>query len=353
LSLVCRIMNHNHNDIDENLLLQYLLGNADDISRKTVEAWLEADRGNRKHLDQLEALWLESGRLDPPPLPVDMPAAWERLSTRIDTHEADHSAPKMKSAGIRYLNYAMSAAALILLVFGIYFIVKMLTVKPTEIRLAATESIVHQALPDGSRVTLNKKSSLTYPEHFNGNVRSVKLSGEAFFEVSHDPSKPFVVDAGMAKVKVLGTMFNVSAFPNKDIEVIVTRGRVLFFTIDPPTSDTLSIILEAGMLGFLKQGSLKPEIVSSTAPGKLFWVNHTFDFNRTPLSEVFQLVKQYYGVNISVSNPDILNFRLSATFTDDPINRMMNVIAESFGLKLSVKDNNYYFSGNGCSKEVQ
>lgn len=345
-------MNQNHKDIDENLLLQYLLGNADDITRNSVESWLDADSRNRKHLDQLEALWLETGKIDPPPLTVDLPAAWDRLSARIDKHEAAGAETKMKSAGIRYLKYAMSIAALILLVFGVYMVVKVLAVKEKEIRIAAADKILQQTLPDSSQVTLNTKSALDYPEHFKGKDRALKLTGEAFFEVSHDPSKPFVVDAGIARVKVLGTMFNVSAYPGKDVEVTVTEGRVLLFTISPGNGDTSSVLLEAGMSGIMKQGASKPEILQKPSPARLFWVSHTLDFNGTPLSEVFKLLEQYYAVKISVSDTGILNCRLTATFTGDPVNRIMNVIAESFGMKLSVKDNTYFLSGNGCSKST-
>ncbi|MEI6436836.1 MAG: hypothetical protein WCP32_18580, partial [Bacteroidota bacterium] len=71
-------------DIDDNLLLQYLLGNVNETVRNQVAKWLEADSMNRKRLDQLEALWLETGKLDPPPVPVDLSKAWDRMSSRIE-----------------------------------------------------------------------------------------------------------------------------------------------------------------------------------------------------------------------------------------------------------------------------
>ncbi len=343
-------MNQNHQDIDENLLLQYLLGNADDTIRNTVEKWLDADSRNRKHLDQLEALWVETGIVDPPPLPVDLPKAWEQMSARIEKHEAGQTAMLKKFVGLHYLKYALSAAALILFVFGIYAVLSILTVKVKEIEVVTTASILHDTLPDGSRIMLNKQSKLKYSNRFQGGQRLVKLTGEAFFVVSKDSLKPFVVDAGIAKVKVLGTVFNVSAYPGNGVQVTVTEGRVLFFTIDSLNKDTLSIILEAGMSGVLEPGASKPVIVEKSIPDKLFWANHTLDFNRTPLTEVFGLMEKYYGVKITVSTPDINNCRLSASFANDQVNRMMTVIAESFGLKLTVEGHHYYLSGNGCSK---
>ncbi len=338
-------------DIDDNLLLQYLLGNVNETVRNQVAKWLEADSMNRKRLDQLEALWLETGKLDPPPVPVDLSKAWDRMSSRIEKHEANVATPRKKPVGIRYLQYAFSAAAMILIIFGIYTVLKFINVNAKEIEVAANESFVSDTLPDGSSLTLNKKSQLKYPEHFQDRMRVVKLSGEAFFEVSKDPLSPFVVYAGIAIVKVLGTKFNVSAYPGQDIQVTVTEGRVLFFTLDPTKKDTLSIIVEAGMSGILKRGASKPVVVEISVPDRLFWAKHTLDFNETPLSEVFGLVEKHYGVEISVNTPDILNCRLSTSFVNDPVNRIMTVIAESFGLKLSVEGTKYFLSGNGCSKE--
>ncbi len=343
-------MNQNFQDIEENLLLQYLHGNADKTDRDKVENWLKADKRNRKHLDQLEALWLKSGKLDPPPLPVDISGAWDRMSDRIDKYEAEQIQSHKKSTGIRYLKYAMGAAAMIILAFGVYGILRIFSPKVKNIEISTTASIIYDTLPDNSHIMLNRQTKLTYPARFSGADREVKLRGEAYFTVTKDPSKPFIVDMGIAKVEVLGTVFNISAYPGRNIQVTVTEGRVKFFRLEPGKTDTLSLILEAGMTGMLSPGAMKPEIVEKPIPDRLFWVNHTLEFNGTSLSDVFALVEKYYGVKISVSTADIYNCRLFASFENDPVNRIMNVIAESFGLKLTIEGNNYYLSGNACSK---
>ncbi len=343
-------MNQNNQDIDESLLLQYLLGNTENENRSMVENWLDADSGNRKNLDRLEALWLETGKLNPPPLVVDVDKAWERFSDRTKDLEKPLAGISRQSVSIRFLRFALGAAAMILLIFGIYTTIRLFTVKVKEIEMAAGTSIISDTLPDGSMVTLNRQSKLSYPEEFTNEERCLTLTGEAYFNVSKDPLKPFIVDAGRAKVKVLGTTFNVSAYPEKEIRVTVNEGRVLFFVVDTLLKDTSSIVLEAGMTGTLKPGAASPEIVTDSIPDNLFWVNHTFDFNGTPLAEVFRMLEQYFDIKVSVSQQDILNCRLSASFVNDPADRIMTVVAESFGLKLSMKGKNYNLSGNGCSK---
>ncbi len=343
-------MNQNRQDIDENLLLQYLLGNADDESGMKIAAWLNADSRNSKQLDQLEALWLETGRLVPPPVPVDLQKAWKNISTRIDKHEKMHASSKSTTIGRRYIYYAISAAATVILVLGIYIVMRLVTGRVKEVEIATNGLVIKKTLTDGTKILINRNSKLTCPENFPVGNRLVKLTGEAFFEVARNPSAPFVVDAGIAKVKVLGTVFNVSAYPGKDVLVTVSEGRVLFFTASANNNDTLSVILVAGMSGIYKPGSARPEILKNPLPDNLFWANRTLEFTRTPLSEVFKLIEQYYGVKVSVGNQDILDCQLSATFVNDPADRIMDIIAESFGLNVSLTNGIYYFKGNGCTK---
>jgi len=203
-------------------------------------------------------------------------------------------------------------------------------------------------LPDGSLISLNKNSNLVYPEQFKGKIREVKLTGEAFFNIRHDPAKPFIIDAGSAKVKVLGTAFRISAYPDSAVEVNVNRGRVMLFTINSETGDTSNVILAAGEKGLLPLKSVIPILVGNTAPDDLFWFDHTLEFTRTPLSRVFGLLEKYYPITIKVSNEKINNCLLTASFADDPIDRILTVIAESFNLKVISTNQTYLLTGNGC-----
>jgi ferric-dicitrate binding protein FerR (iron transport regulator) len=345
-------MNQNPFDIDEHLLLKYLTGEADALIRREVEAWLEADAGNRGILDRLESLWLEAGRLDPPPMAVDTDAAWNRLSARLEMAD-DRAGAAMRKPRLRFMRFAMAAAAAVLLIFGTWAVLRLITGAPEMIEMAATNTVLHDTLPDGSRITLNTASKLVYPEKFEGRTREVKLTGEAFFEVTRDSMQPFVVDADPARIKVLGTAFRVKALPGEAVEVHVATGRVMLFRIDPRTADTTAVILEAGQHGLLRVHARQPEVVELAAPDDLFWANRSLDFSGTPLQEVIGMLEKYYGIRVTVSNPDILLCRLSATFADEPPARIMTVIAESFGLQLSAEGSDFHLTGDGCAKAGQ
>jgi ferric-dicitrate binding protein FerR (iron transport regulator) len=314
---------------------------------------MEADNRNRQLLDRLESLWLESGKLSPAPVAVDIDAAWNRLNVRVNDFEKNQVsfAPRNGPGKIIPLRYFWALAASIIVIAGIFGIYR-ITSSPEMIQMAARENVLVDSLPDGTSVALNTNSTLTYPDVFDDHERKVKLTGEAFFKVKRDALKPFLIDAGLAGIRVLGTAFRVKADPGKAVEVDVKEGRVMLFRIDVRTGDTASVILSDGESGIFREGMLKPEKTGSVSPDGLFWANRSLDFRRTSLSEVFSLLEKHHQVRISVSDPSILKCRLTASFIGDPPDRIMTVIAESFGLKLDVNGQDFLFTGIGCNDEA-
>ncbi len=373
-------MDQNLQDIDEHLLLQYILGNADEALQASVAAWLEAGSGNRKHLDQLESLWLETGRLSPPPVAVDTDAAWSGISERMAAfEERTTNGERDRTGGIMEksangtgntipLNpsrYWWRAAAMILLLIGMYSIYWFFHRPEKQIELVSGSVVLHDTLPDGSEVALNQGSKLIFSEKFSNVGRSVKLSGEAFFEVKRDAAHPFIVNAGPACIRVLGTSFRVKTDapheegtipsgwgdPLRLVELTVVEGRVMLFTVGKKSGDTAAIILQAGETGILKAGCEKPEMAVPSVPDEIFWANRSLDFRGTALREVLTLLQKYYPVSISVSDEAILECRLTASFADEPVSSILNVIAESFGLSLETRGQNFLLSGHGCGRE--
>jgi len=341
-------MNQN-NQIDEHLLLQYLLGKSDTEAKREIEEWLNKSEANRKQLERLEVLWLETGKLLPPPVMVDTAAAWQRLSARID--EVENETGKRRGLIIRMptLGWAAGIAAAVLIALGFWWF-GVLSSQEELLVLASVEEVVKDTLPDGSLVTLNKNSSLLYPETFKTGKREVTLVGEAFFEVTPNPGKPFIVQAGEAGIQVLGTSFDVCAYPDKGVEVLVSTGRVVLFHVNRQPGDSASVVLTAGMKGLLPVGSGEPEVDTRHTPDDLFWMNQTLEFRQTPLSEVIKLLRDYYHVQIRFSSEAISFCRLTASFTAEPIELILQVIADTFSLELKENDGTYLLTGNDCGE---
>jgi transmembrane sensor len=342
-------MNHQPEHMDEALLLRFLLGEAGAEEQSLVREWLDKSQENRALLDKLESLWLETGRISPSPVAVDTDAAWEKMSRRMDSITAISPVKEGKTRKIG-LRIAIAAAASLLILVGIYGIYKWIASPVPQVEVLAFTRVVSDTLPDGSLITLNTGSRLSYPAQFKGKTREVAISGEAYCKIRHDPANPFVISCGRARIKVLGTSFLVTAYPGKEITVTVDEGLVQFFTVNDSTGDTAAIRLSAGMKGQLAAGSSHPVVADTVSLDELFWLNRTIYFRDTPLNEVFTVISRNYHITITASDSTLYHCRLTTSFKDETAADIMSVIAETFGLQLSKENDTYRLSGHGCKK---
>ncbi|MEO9144812.1 MAG: FecR domain-containing protein, partial [Ginsengibacter sp.] len=152
--------------------------------------------------------------------------------------------------------------------------------------------VINMVLADGSRVWLNAGSSLTYPVSFLGNERKVAVTGEAYFEVTHDRAKPFIVNNDSMNVRVLGTSFNVNAFKDdgNDIKVTLLEGSVK--------------IKNGNVTGLLKPGqqavvTKEIKVVNDVDLDLVMaWKNGYFQFDNASLQNVLKQVSRWYGVEV-------------------------------------------------------
>ncbi len=151
--------------------------------------------------------------------------------------------------------------------------------------------VINMILADDSKVWLNAGSSLTYPVSFQSKERKVSVTGEAYFEVFHDASKPFVVSNGSMNIQVLGTHFDVNAFhDNGDIKVTLLQGSVKINNGDA------SGILKPG-----EQASVNTEIKIQTdidVNEVMAWKNGYFQFNNASLQNVLKEISRWYDVDV-------------------------------------------------------
>jgi ferric-dicitrate binding protein FerR (iron transport regulator) len=212
--------------------------------------------------------------------------------------------------------------------------------------VVSTEKQVLQdiTLPDGTRVTLNSDSRLTYPGRFTGKLREVSIAGEAFFEVEHDKSKPFVISAGEARIKVLGTSFNVNARPGSNaVEVVVATGKVEVFC-QQGVQGCNGLILVPGEKGLLFNESHLTEKSVNSNPNLLSWKTHDLIFQETRLSEVIQTLGMVYHTEIQISNPATGDLTLTAHFRDQGIDFILEVIRLTFNLELTSRNGQYFLT---------
>jgi ferric-dicitrate binding protein FerR (iron transport regulator) len=245
---------------------------------------------------------------------------------------------------------------MIAIVLGIAFATYKIVKTPGKqlegsVQMAVAETEAHPAnftvitLPDGSTVKMNASTKIEYPEHFAADVRKVKLSGEAFFEVTRDTAHPFIIETKNASVEVLGTSFNVSAYPEAGlVEVNVKTGKVKLTQHTTGNTASKSAILPAGERGWLKisDGEMGQEKILS--PNYSAWISKEMVFQRTPLAEAFAVLENTYHVKIRMENPEIGRMPYTANFANLKLDYIVEVIARTHNLKVVRNDREIIFA---------
>lgn len=236
------------------------------------------------------------------------PEKSQQILDRILSTETE--SPDAKPAQTSWLRIAASIAAIATagFIFYQYTAPKM---PPVE-KMLAEEVSARQfiKLPDGSTVLLNSGSTLDYPEIFDGPTREVTLSGEAYFDIRHHATRPFIVRTGSLRTTVLGTTFNVKAYAGDDnITVTVTSGRVKV----SDEKKVLGIIDPNQQISFSKatQQSEQKEVKSEEV---VAWAEKDIFFDDVTLSEAVMILEERFDVDIQLDKAEIGDCKFTATF---------------------------------------
>ncbi|HEY4205180.1 MAG TPA: FecR domain-containing protein [Puia sp.] len=211
---------------------------------------------------------------------------------------------------------------------------------PGEVR----RRVLH--LPDGSTVTLNKKSRLDYAPGLAGAAREVFLTGEAFFDIVHAPGRPFLVHTGNITTRVLGTSFNIKAYPSdRSVEITVAHGKVQVLE----EKKNMGLLSDAQQMR-LRTDSILYELKKVDVTPVIAWRPREIRFDDITLSEVGKQVQQRFGKVLRFSNPSLGNCRVTATFyEDDDLDEIMTVICGISQSTYAIRDNEIAIDGNGCN----
>jgi ferric-dicitrate binding protein FerR (iron transport regulator) len=206
------------------------------------------------------------------------------------------------------------------------------------LQVASNQTVVDDAmLPDGTNVTLNTRSVLNYPEQFANDIREVSIFGEAFFEVQSDVLRPFVIHTSGLDIKVVGTSFNVEAYPGAGfVKVAVNTGKVLVYPSG--VHPDMGTMLHAGETATYSQasGKLLKGVVDDL--NFLSWKTGVLTFRETRLADVFKALEKKYETTFTIDNPDVLNERLTARFESETLDQVLETLALIFELKFESGD---------------
>ncbi|QEM13098.1 FecR domain-containing protein [Mucilaginibacter rubeus] len=314
--------------IDDDLLVKYLVGEATPAEAEAIQNWIVASPANRQEFDNFKLIWDESQHIASTKA-LDEDAAYLRLQKRLNNTTPNVEA---RSAQVRKMkpSWWLGIAASLLLICTVAWLTISHYYDNRAIAFVKIDSEAKtrmQTLPDGSVVTLNSHSTLIYPEKFTGTIRPVTMLGEAFFKVTPDKTKPFIIKVNGVTVRVVGTSFNVKSRDDKT-QVIVETGIVNV------SEKSKNVNLNPGekVLVTKKDGLQAKEIIK----GRLYnyYATHELVCDETPLHELVGSLNEIYGSHIVIGNKAINNLPITTVFKDQSLDETLLVISETFKIKV-------------------
>jgi transmembrane sensor len=302
------------NEEMHNLLGRFFSGEATEPEKIAVREWRMASKENETEFALLEKMWQNTDA--PSTISFDTNAAWKKVDARIMADSGNGKIVKMNTR-----RTAIAIAASVVLLLGLWWMIDRNNSGMKSILADRDNQEVR--LADGSIVNLRKGALLEYPSNFNKDRRDVSLTGEAFFHVTPDPLKPFVIKAATAEVQVVGTSFTVST-NNDSVELNVMTGRVNFAQSRNMTN---KIMVVAGEKALYAGGNLTKQV--NRDPNFNAWQTKKLVFQRTPLSQVVADLGDYFGINIVFKKEDAAQLS-AADFTDTFNDQGLDSVLEEF-----------------------
>lgn len=310
--------------------------------RGNFEKIIRSDREYNKLLSSVQKLWNET-KTKQNMIEVNTDSAWEKLKNRIE-NTSKHSNRKLYMIALR-------VAAVIIIAAGLSFIIVKSFVNPRDpsnrqltIR-SEPDRMMQTTLPDGSVVYIKANSVISY-EYQESGIRELALKGEAFFDIAHDPYKPFIVSSGQAFVKVTGTSFSVRTDnTNNAVDVYVESGLV---SLTNKQREDQSVLIEPGYVGILTPNGIEKKLNENV--NYLAWKTGRLEFRETNLSKVIDDLNQTYGTNIILDKQEIGECNFTGTFLDhQPVDTVLKVLKTAFNLDIKRMRSDIILSGEGCN----
>ena len=360
-------------EIDD-LIIRYLSGTTAPSENAILSAWLKESTENKSYLNAIRNIWLATSQTTNALAPHNINTG-TLSNIRNDIHVASNEEDEVAEAvpaKSNIFNTLLKIAAIVIISLSIgglgnqYWVNKhkiasidrMMNIETTLGSRAVT------TLPDGSKVWLNAGSRLDYNMDFGRKTRVVKLTGEAFFDVKTDSSKPFVVKAGKLAIKAYGTAFNVKAYPGENaITTTLVRGKVVIagkdnadkdFVINMKPNDKVAffndnterinalkkeqdlnnrvqtsapVIMKE--INAIKEAEIKTELYTS-------WKDENWFLEKRDIESLVSDFERRYNIKIKIESNDIKKYHFTGTLQNETIEQVLVILRHTIPLKYKV-----------------
>ncbi|PAU93025.1 hypothetical protein CK503_13970 [Aliifodinibius salipaludis] len=343
------------------LIASYLAGECTDREQRKVEQWIDQSQENKRQFQELRRIWQLSGdAVSPQDMEWDVNQEWNRLDRQINKEKG--ASGSKNSDQKRYWSFRSSSihsgtqkfirVAAVFLVAGLIGLLSYQSWdKPAQ---KDQEPILRQistgngqranlTLADGTEVMLNADSELELPKEFASDVREVHLDGEAYFSVSKNEEKPFLVHSNQSTVRVLGTSFSIRSYPeDQKVQVVVEEGRVSFG--QKKEGEGQKAILNRNELGTfdLSTSTLSTRTVEDLEL-YMSWRNGYLKFEESRLNDVAKALERRYDIRVFFEEPTLKTLLLTAYLKSRSLQNVLDVISTSLDIEYELKDNTVTF----------
>lgn len=325
-------MNKNSSATIKLLLQKYKAGQCSPEEEARVEAWLQ-QLGNE---DQINVTDISE----------------QRVLRRIRQQVLNDIKPVTTPLRSNLYQYIKIAAVLLLLPTAILLYSKYSKPNQSALQQYSTSRGERKTLilPDSTTVVLNSSSVLTISNEFGKTIRAVTLTGEGYFHVKHDASKPFIVTTGKLQTRVLGTQFNIHAYTNDDdYKIAVVGGRVrVSESSSPQHIVALGKVLTRNLMLTYSQKTHKHMITTVNADKLSAWQHGELYFEEASISEIAQTLSRTYNINVQLADKPAHNYKYTIGFNKQPIEKVLRVLGELTGITYQLTPGQVIINSKNC-----
>jgi transmembrane sensor len=316
--------------MEQEKLISYITGNLDESKASEVRHWIRASEEHRMEFIRLKNVYALSRSLqDNEEISTD----YETLRKKLNTDRKE----KLYRVAFSSLKYA---AVIAITLLAVHFFTREPETVPMQELISYHQisvplgQISEFTFADGTRVWLNSGTTLRFPERFN-NARDIQLDGEAFFEVTKNAEKPFVVRSGAQQIKVFGTSFNIRSYGDLDyIETTLIEGSLGVSTTNFETMDMLN---PGEQMRISDNGSSKVIRKVDTHPYEA-WKEGKLIFRNKSLGDIAIDLERWYNVKISFNDTKIKDYRFSGTILKyKPIDQILEAIKLTSPIRFTIQ----------------
>lgn len=296
-------------------IIELISGNLDKGETEKLLQKIKLDAGLKEEYERVKNVW-----------------ALSMYNNKLDQLSIEKSfvdfRNRIRNSGMRHILTVLKYAATVLAIFSLgivsrqYVFPDMNLQNPDDLNevYVPNGKRANLTLADGSKVWLNSGTTFRFPRSFNGKVRAVNISGEAFFEVCKG-KVPFIVSSEYGNIKVLGTKFNVRAYDNLQFQTTLTEGKIQFYNSLGKTFIQPNQQLRISDRGDFIIGKVDCQKISS-------WTEGVITFAGEPLFEVFKRLERHYNITIN-AEASLTSIRFTGQIIDETIEEIMVLIDQT------------------------